>query len=71
MRLDKDIIETIVRNRFGNVSQIRFEDVNNWNTISVSFLDVDNMGTLWCIELKDYMKFRRKYLIGKYLENNE
>lgn len=71
MRLDKDIIEAIVRNRFGNVSQIRFRDVNNWNTISVSFLDVDDMGTLWSIELKDYMKFRRKYLIGKYLGNNE
>ncbi len=71
MRLDKDIIETIVRNRFGNVSVIRFKDVNHWNTIPVSFLDVDNMGTLWSIELKDYIKFRRKYLIGKYLENNE
>lgn len=71
MRLDKDIIETIVRNRFGNVSQIMFSYVNNWNTISVSFLDVDDMGTLWCIELKDYIKFRRKYLIGKYLGNNE
>ena len=71
MRLDKDIIETIVRNRFGNVSVIMFNDVNHWNTIPVSFLDVDNKGTLWNIELKDYIKFRRKYLIGKYLENNE
>ena len=67
MKLDRNIIETIVRNRFGNVSVIRFEDVNNWNTIPVSFLDVDNMGTLWNIKLKDYIKFRRKVLINNLI----
>ena len=68
--LDSEIIEKIVRNRYGNVSSIKFEECK-YNMIFISFLDIDGMGTISYILMVEYLKFRRKYSLEKILNINE
>ncbi len=68
--LDREIIEKIVINRYGNVSSIKFEE-DKYNRIFISFLDIDGMGTISYILMVEYLKFRRKYSLEKILNINE